>query len=62
MRARSLVVGALMVVAGLVLYFVFHDVETPVVGLRQTGAVVAVLGVLELLAGAWAARSKRSGH
>lgn len=52
--------GMLMVVVGAVLYFVFHDVETPVVGLRQVGVVVGVLGVLELLAVAWRARTGAS--
>ncbi|GLY65569.1 DUF5708 family protein [Amycolatopsis taiwanensis] len=47
-HAWSVVAGAVMVAVGLVLYFVFHDVETPVVGLRQVGAVVAVLGVIEV--------------
>jgi hypothetical protein len=44
----SVGVGAVMVAAGLVLYFVFVDVETPVVGLRQLGLVLAVLGLVEL--------------
>ncbi|MYW89982.1 hypothetical protein G3I59_04940 [Amycolatopsis rubida] len=57
--ARVLV-GVLMVVVGAVLYFVFHDVETPVIGLRQVGVVVGVLGVLELVAVAWRARTGAS--
>lgn len=48
--------GALMVAVGLVLFFVFADVETPVVGLRQLGAVLAVLGVVELVVSAFAVR------
>ncbi|WP_370938144.1 hypothetical protein [Amycolatopsis sp. cg13] len=53
-------VGVLMVVVGAVLYFVFHDVETPVVGLRQVGVVVGVIGILELVAVAWRARTGAS--
>ena len=44
----SVGVGALMTAVGLVLYFAFFDVETPVVGLRQVGLVLAVLGAVEL--------------
>ncbi|MGW7535417.1 hypothetical protein [Amycolatopsis sp. NPDC054798] len=53
-------VGVLMVVVGAVLYFVFHDVETPVVGLRQVGVVVGVIGILELIAVAWRASTGAS--
>lgn len=52
--------GVLMVAIGAVLYFAFHDVETPVIGLRQVGVVVGVLGVLELIAVAWRARTGAS--
>lgn len=61
-RAWSLVAGIVMIVAGAGLYFGFADVETPIIGLRQTGAVVAVLGVLELGAAAWSTRSKEAGR
>lgn len=54
----SLAAGALMVAVGLVLFFVFADVETPVVGLRQLGAVLAVLGVIELVMSAFAVRGQ----
>ncbi|MBN9748460.1 hypothetical protein DMP23_46500 [Amycolatopsis sp. A1MSW2902] len=54
-KLGQIAVGVLMVVVGAVLYFVFHDVETPVVGLRQVGVVVGVIGVLELVAVAWRA-------
>ncbi|MFB9932184.1 hypothetical protein ACFORO_36295 [Amycolatopsis halotolerans] len=54
------VVGVLMVIVGAVLYFAFHDVETPVVGLRQVGVVVGVIGILELIAVAWRARTGAS--
>ncbi|WP_037366298.1 hypothetical protein [Amycolatopsis orientalis] len=60
MKGKQVLVGVLMVVAGAVLYFVFRDVETPVVGLRQVGVVVGVLGVLELVAVAWQARTGAS--
>ncbi|MBB1154713.1 DUF5708 family protein [Amycolatopsis dendrobii] len=56
----QVLVGVLMVVVGAVLYFGFHDVETPVIGLRQVGVVVGVLGVLELIAVAWRARTGAS--
>lgn len=42
-----------MIVAGLTMYFAFLDVETPVVGLRQAGLVIAVLGAIELAATGW---------
>lgn len=49
----ELVVGVVMIVAGLTMYFAFLDVETPVVGLRQAGLVIAVLGAIELAATGW---------
>lgn len=49
----ALVVGVIMIIGGLVMFFVFHDVETPVVGLRQAGLVIAVLGVIETAATMW---------
>ncbi|MFD9902695.1 DUF5708 family protein [Streptomyces sp. NPDC059063] len=54
----SLVVGFAMLAGGLVLYVVFRDTETPVIGLRQTGFVLAALGVVELGATGWAMRSQ----
>lgn len=47
-HVASVGIGLVMVAAGLVLFLVFHDVETPVIGLRQLGAVLAVLGVVEV--------------
>jgi hypothetical protein len=47
-HAVSVGVGVVMTVAGLVLFLVFADVETPVIGLRQLGLVLAVLGVIEV--------------
>lgn len=35
------------------MFFAFLDVETPVVGLRQAGLVIAVLGVIEIAATGW---------
>lgn len=49
----TLVVGAVMIIGGLVMYFAFLDIETPVVGLRQAGLVIAVLGVIEIAATGW---------
>ncbi len=46
----QLVVGAVMIIGGLMTFFAFLDVETPVIGLRQVGMVIAVLGVIELAA------------
>lgn len=47
-HVASVGIGVVMIVAGVVLFLVFADVETPVIGLRQLGAVLAVLGVVEL--------------
>lgn len=59
-HAWELVVGVVMIVGGLVLFTVFADVETPVIGLRQTGLVIAVLGVVEIVATVWSrTRSRR---
>lgn len=56
----AIIVGAAMVIGGLVMFFAFLDIETPVVGLRQTGLVVAVLGVIEIAATGWSMiRSRR---
>ncbi|MBS3182414.1 DUF5708 family protein [Leucobacter manosquensis] len=52
-HAWALVVGVVMIVGGLVIFFAFLDVETPVVGLRQVGLVLAVLGVIEIVATTW---------
>lgn len=52
-RVQGAVVGVLMVVAGVVLAVALGDVETPVIGLRQVGVVVAVLGVVELAVALW---------
>lgn len=52
-RRQGAAVGVLMVVVGVVLAVAFDDVETPVVGLRQVGVVVAVLGVAELAVALW---------
>lgn len=52
-RVQGVAVGVLMVVAGVVLAVAFDDVETPVVGLRQVGVVVAVFGVVELVVSVW---------
>lgn len=49
----AFVVGVAMIIGGLVLFFAFLDVETPVVGLRQAGLVIAVLGVIEIAVTGW---------
>ncbi|OZF52724.1 MULTISPECIES: DUF5708 family protein [unclassified Rhodococcus (in: high G+C Gram-positive bacteria)] len=46
----ALVVGIAMLIGGLVLFFAFRDVETPVIGVRQAGAVIAILGVIDIAA------------
>lgn len=45
----NLLIGAVMIVGGLVTYLIYLDIETPVVGLRQIGLVVAVLGLAEVV-------------
>lgn len=53
-------IGAVMVVGGLAMFIAFRDVETPVVGLRQAGLVIAVLGAIEVAATGWSMiRSRR---
>ncbi len=49
----ALAAGAVMIIGGLVMFFAFLDVETPVIGLRQTGLVIAVLGVIEIAVTWW---------
>lgn len=49
----ALVVGAIMAIGGLAMYFAFLNVETPVVGLRQAGLVIAIFGVIEMAATRW---------
>ncbi|WP_164860568.1 DUF5708 family protein [Rhodococcus sp. X156] len=58
----ELVVGAVMVIGGLTMFFVFRDVETPVVGLRQAGLVIAVLGAIELAVTGWSRIQSRRPH
>jgi hypothetical protein len=56
----ALVIGALMIIGGGVLFFAFLDVETPIIGLRQVGIVIAVLGVIEIAVTGWSMiRSKQ---
>lgn len=52
-HAWALVVGVVMIVGGLVMFFAFLEVETPVIGLRQVGLVLAVLGLIEIVATTW---------
>ncbi|NPC98973.1 DUF5708 family protein [Nocardioides sp. zg-DK7169] len=59
-HGRDLCIGAVMTLGGLAMFFLLHDVETPVVGLRQAGLVIAVLGLVELAATGWSiGRSRR---
>ncbi|GAA5230014.1 hypothetical protein GCM10025779_08270 [Arthrobacter cryoconiti] len=41
--------GAVMIIGGLVMFFALLGVETPIVGLRQAGLVIAVLGAGEMV-------------
>ena len=45
----NLLIGAIMILGGLVIYLIYLDIETPVVGLRQVGLVVAILGLAEVV-------------
>ena len=61
-QGEGAVVGIGMVVIGAAMFVVFGyflDVQTPVVGLRQMGAVIAVLGVVELAASWWSGSRRR---
>lgn len=42
--------GIIMLVLGVILFVSFQGTETPVIGLRQTGAVLAILGIVDLVA------------
>lgn len=62
-HTASLAVGAVMIVGGLVLFFAFRDVETPIVGLRQAGVVIAALGAIEVAVTCWSlVGSRRRQH
>lgn len=61
-HGKGIAAGMGMVVFGAAMYVVFGyvvDIETPIVGLRQVGAVIAVLGLIELLALRWSGTRKR---
>ncbi|MYM20469.1 hypothetical protein GSY69_10960 [Brevibacterium sp. 5221] len=58
----SFIVGAVIIVGGLVMFFAFLDVETPVIGLRQAGLVIAVLGVIEIAATGWSMIGSRGSE
>lgn len=59
-HAMGFLAGVIMLIAGAVLFFVFHDIETPIIGLRQAGLVIAVLGVVEIVATAWSKIAAKS--
>lgn len=42
--------GVGLVVLGAVMALAFADVETPVIGLRQAGVVLMVIGVIDVVA------------
>ncbi len=58
-RRSGTAIGIGMVIVGLVLYLAFREIETPVIGLRQAGVVIAVLGVIELAVIWWDRRRSR---
>lgn len=61
-HGKGIAAGVGMVVLGTAMYVVFAyvvDIETPIVGLRQAGAVIAVLGLIEILALRWGGTRKR---
>lgn len=43
-------IGVGLVVLGAVLALAFADVETPVIGLRQAGVVLIVIGIIDVVA------------
>ncbi|MFC3690274.1 DUF5708 family protein [Aquipuribacter hungaricus] len=43
-------IGVGLVVLGAVLALAFADVETPVIGLRQAGVVLIVIGAIDIVA------------
>lgn len=61
-QSKAAAAGIGMVVVGVAMFVVFGyflEVQTPVIGLRQVGAVIAVLGVIELVALRWGGARKR---
>lgn len=61
-QGAGVAIGLGMVVVGVAMYVVFGfyvEIETPVIGLRQVGAVVAALGVIELAVMWWESRRKK---
>lgn len=51
-RNTGITVGVGMIVVGIAMHVVFGyfvEVETPIIGLPQVGAVIAVLGLVELI-------------
>lgn len=48
----GITVGVGMIIVGIAMHVVFGyfiEVETPIIGLPQVGAVIAVLGLIELI-------------
>jgi hypothetical protein len=55
----AMIVGIVMIVGGLAMYVAFMDTETSVVGLRQAGLVIAVLGAIDVVVTGRAAMKSR---
>ena len=58
-----LLIDAALVVVGAVMYVLFGfilEIETPIIGLRQVGAVIAVIGVVDFLAVWWSRIRRRN--
>lgn len=61
-RTKGISAGVGMVIVGVAMYAVFGhfiEVDTPIIGLQQVGAVVAAIGVIELVAVWWHSFDKR---
>lgn len=58
----SVGIGLMMGIGGLILWLTAHDIETPVIGLRQIGLVLAVLGALEVVISGVALVSPTTRH
>ncbi len=60
-----LLIDAALVVVGAVMYVLFGfilEIETPIIGLRQVGAVIAVIGVVDFLAVWWSRIRRRNSY
>ena len=48
-NVKSLLIGAIMLIGGLILVFAGKGIETPIITLDKLGLVLAVLGGIELV-------------